>query len=100
MPPNRLLVIDDEPGVCYSFRRVFGGEGVEVATAGSAAEGLAQARAFAPDVIVLDLQLPDRNGLDVFRELQELDPHRPVVFITAHGTTETALEAMKNGAFD
>jgi two-component system nitrogen regulation response regulator GlnG len=100
MQAKRLLVIDDEPGVCYSFRRVFGGEGVEVATANSAAEGLDQARDFQPDVIVLDLQLPDRNGLDVFRELQQLDPHRPVVFITAHGTTETALEAMKNGAFD
>jgi two-component system nitrogen regulation response regulator GlnG len=51
-------------------------------------------------VIVLDLQLPDRNGLDVFREVHDRDPKRPVIFITAHGTTDTAIEAMKGGAFD
>jgi two-component system nitrogen regulation response regulator GlnG len=95
-----LLVIDDEQSVRYSFRRVFEGDGVEVLTARTAAEGLEQAAARAPDVVVLDLQLPDRSGLDVFREIHERDPKRPVVFITAHGTTETAIEAMKLGAFD
>jgi DNA-binding NtrC family response regulator len=49
---------------------------------------------------LLDLQLPDRTGLDLFREIQALDPKRPVIIITAHGTTETAIEAMKGGAFD
>jgi DNA-binding NarL/FixJ family response regulator len=53
-----------------------------------------------PDVVVLDLQLPDRTGLEVFEELRRSDPRRPVVFITAHGTTATAIEAMKHGAFD
>jgi two-component system nitrogen regulation response regulator GlnG len=95
-----LLVIDDERSVCYSFRRVFAGEGVEVLTAGTAAEGLRLLRERGPDVIVLDLQLPDRNGLDVFREIHAESPKRPVLFITAHGTTETAIEAMKAGAFD
>src|SRR5205807_200245 len=46
------------------------------------------------------LQLPDRSGLEVFHDLHKLDPKRPVIFITAHGTTETAIEAMKRGAFD
>ncbi len=95
-----LLVIDDEPSVLYSFRRVFEGGGVEVLTAATGNGGLATARERQPDVIVLDLQLPDVSGLDVFRELRELDARRPVIFITAHGTTETAIEAMKNGAFD
>src|SRR5436305_6004206 len=95
-----LLVIDDEQSVLYSFRRVFEGEGVEVLTAGTAADGLTQVREREPDVVVLDLQLPDRSGLEVFRELQEHNPKRPVIFITAHGTTETAIEAMKGGAFD
>ncbi len=95
-----LLVVDDEEGVRYSFRRIFTGEGVEVLTATTAAEGLDAVRRRLPDVIVLDLQLPDRNGLDVFRELQGVAPGRPVVFITAHGTTQTAIEAMKGGAFD
>jgi two-component system nitrogen regulation response regulator GlnG len=95
-----LLVIDDERSVCYSFRRVFAGEGVEVLTAGTAAEGLRLLREHDPDVVVLDLQLPDRPGLDVFAEIHADSPKRPVVFITAHGTTETAIEAMKAGAFD
>jgi two-component system nitrogen regulation response regulator GlnG len=95
-----LLVIDDEESVRYSFRRAFEGGDVQVATAGSAAEGLEQVHKQRPDVIVLDLQLPDRSGLDLFHEIQAEDSKRPVIFITAHGTTETAIEAMKGGAFD
>jgi two-component system nitrogen regulation response regulator GlnG len=96
----RLLIIDDEPSVRYSFRRVFQGDDVEVVTARTASEGLERVREDRPDVIVLDLQLPDRSGLELFRDIHSIDPKRPVVFITAHGTTETAIEAMKNGAFD
>jgi two-component system nitrogen regulation response regulator GlnG len=95
-----LLVIDDEPSVQYAFRRVFGDERVTVLAAQTAAEGRARAAADRPDVIVLDIQLPDGSGLDLFRELHEAEPKRPVIFITAHGTTETAIEAMKGGAFD
>jgi two-component system nitrogen regulation response regulator GlnG len=95
-----LLVIDDEPSVRYSFRRVFEEDGVEVLTASTAAEGLRQLRDRAPDVVILDLQLPDRSGLELFHDIQALDPKRPVIFITAHGTTETAIESMKGGAFD
>src|SRR5215831_17055264 len=95
-----LLVIDDEESVRYSFRRAFEGEDVQVVTAGTAAEGLEQVHKQGPDVVVLDLQLPDRSGLEVFREIQAKDSKRPVIFITAHGTTETAIEAMKGGAFD
>jgi two-component system nitrogen regulation response regulator GlnG len=94
------LVIDDEQSVRYSFRRVFEGGAVRVLTAATAGEGLALVREHGPDVVVLDLQLPDRPGLEVFHEIQALDPKRPVLFITAHGTTETAIEAMKGGAFD
>jgi two-component system nitrogen regulation response regulator GlnG len=95
-----LLIIDDEQSVRYSFRRVFEGDGVAVLTAATGGEGLELVRRQAPDVVVLDLQLPDGNGLDFFREIQALDPRRPVLIITAHGTTETAIESMKNGAFD
>jgi two-component system nitrogen regulation response regulator GlnG len=95
-----LLLIDDEASVRYSFRRVFQEGGMQVLTAATAAEGFVQVREHQPDVVVLDLQLPDRPGLELFRDLQALDPKRPVIFITAHGTTETAIEAMKHGAFD
>jgi two-component system, NtrC family, nitrogen regulation response regulator GlnG len=95
-----LLVVDDEQSVRYSFQRVLESDSVKVLTAPTAADGLKQAREQRPDVVVLDIQLPDRSGLEVFREIQAADPRRPVIFITAHGTTETAIEAMKNGAFD
>jgi nitrogen regulation protein NR(I) len=95
-----LLVIDDEPSVRYSFRRVLSADGVTVLTAATGREGVDMARAQAPDVVVLDLRLPDGSGLDFFKELRELDPRRPVLFITAHGDAEAAIEAMKGGAFD
>jgi two-component system, NtrC family, nitrogen regulation response regulator GlnG len=95
-----LLVIDDEESVRYGFRRVFEGDDLEVLTAATAADGLRQLADRGADVVVLDLQLPDRSGLDVFREIHAREPRRPVLFITAHGTTETAIEAMKGGAFD
>jgi two-component system nitrogen regulation response regulator GlnG len=95
-----LLVIDDEESVRYSFRRIFSAEGFQVLAAGTATEGLETLRREHPDVVVLDIQLPDRPGLELFRDINALDPKRPVVFITAHGTTQTAIEAMKGGAFD
>src|SRR5260370_18530796 len=98
--PRTFLVIDDEESVRYSFRRIFGKEGMEVLTASTAAEGLDAVRGQQPDVVVLDIQLPDRSGLEVFRDIHQLDPRRPGIFITAHGTADTAIEAMKGGAFD
>jgi two-component system nitrogen regulation response regulator GlnG len=98
--PRTLLVIDDEESVRYSFRRIFGKEGMTVLTAPTAAEGLEAMRQQHPDVVVLDIQLPDRSGLDVFHDIHALDVKRPVIFITAHGTADTAIEAMKGGAFD
>ena len=96
----KLLIIDDEESVCYSFRRVFESERTQVVTAATAAEGLAKCREQAPDVVVVDLQLPDMSGLELLPQLQELDAKRPIIMITAHGTTQTAIEAMKRGVFD
>ncbi len=99
-PGMKLLVVDDEPMICYSFKKVFGRADVQVLTAGSLAEAREHLTVDAPDVVVLDLQLPDGSGLTFFEQILALDPKRPVIFITAHGTTDTAIEAMKKGAFD
>jgi two-component system nitrogen regulation response regulator GlnG len=96
----KLLVIDDEPLICQSFHWVFATGDVEVSSAGSVEEGWRRVEEDRPDVIVLDLQLLDGSGLDLFDRIREDDPKRPVIFLTAHGTTETAIEAMKRGAFD
>ena len=95
-----LLVIDDEPAILHAFRRGFQQADVTVLTAASAAEGLAMVTQHDPDVVLLDLALPDLSGLDVFRRIHQRNPKIPVIFITGHGTTDTAIEAMKLGAFD
>jgi DNA-binding NtrC family response regulator len=95
-----LLVVDDEPSILLAFRRAFRGSAVEIHTAETGAEGLAWARQHRPDVAVLDVQLPDQSGLEVFRKLRELDARSLVIFITGKSTTDTAIEAMKLGAFE
>jgi DNA-binding NtrC family response regulator len=95
-----LLVVDDEPGVCYSFARVYGDEQTRILSAGTVAEGLRLFRSEKPEVVVLDYQLPDGTGLQAFEMIRSISPKQPVIFITAHGTATTAIEAMKQGAFD
>lgn len=96
----RLLVIDDEAIIRFSIRQVFAAGNIEVLDAETADEGLRLAEEERPDVVLLDIRLGDRSGLDVFRDLRRLDPKILTIFITGHGTTETAIEAMKLGAYD
>ncbi len=95
-----LLVVDDERSILLAFRRAFRDAGLEVVTAESGDEGLATARARRPDVVILDVQLPDQSGLEVFRQLHDRDARVPVVLMTGKAATDTAIEAMKLGAFD
>jgi two-component system nitrogen regulation response regulator GlnG len=97
---STLLVIDDEPSILHAFRRAFHDPALTLLTASTAAEGLETVRAARPDVILIDIHLPDRSGLDAFRDIRKIDARIPVVFITGHGTTDTAIEAMKLGAYD
>jgi len=96
----KLLIVDDEPLICQSFTWVFSTPEVQVLTAATLAEGWRRVEEDRPDVIVLDYQLPDGTGLDLFDRIRERAPAPPVIFLTAHGTTDTAIEAMKRGAFD
>jgi two-component system nitrogen regulation response regulator GlnG len=95
-----LLVVDDEPSILVAFRRAFRNTPIEVSTAETGSEGLDRARQCQPDVIVLDVQLPDQTGLELLSKLRELDARSPVIFITGKSTTDTAIEAMKLGAFE
>src|SRR5262245_2068011 len=95
-----LLVIDDEAGIRFTIGEVLQGPDLRVLAAENAEQGLQLTRDEAPDVVLLDIRLGNKSGLDVFHELREIDPKLLVVFITGHGTAETAIEAMKLGAFD
>src|SRR5215468_6465774 len=95
-----LLVVDDEPSILTAFRRAYRDAAVEVLTAETAAEALSRAQESRPDVIVLDIHLPDMTGLEALRKLQRVDARCPVIFITGKSTTDTAIEAMKLGAFE
>jgi nitrogen regulation protein NR(I) len=95
-----LLVVDDEVPILTAFRRAFRDFPLEVRTAETAHEGLELARRYRPDVIILDVQLPDMSGLEALSRLRELDARSPVIFITGKSTTDTAIEAMKLGAYE
>lgn len=95
-----LLVIDDEPGVRFSLTRTLSSPEMTVEAAETARLGLDSIRRRLPDVVLLDIRLPDMSGLDALTAIREIDQRLPVVIITAHGTTETAIEATKRGAFD
>jgi two-component system nitrogen regulation response regulator GlnG len=96
----KLLVIDDEPNIRYSIGQVLANDRLAVLEAATAEEGLRLAAEHAPDVILLDIRLGHQSGLDVFRDLRKIDPKSLVIFITGHGTADTAIEAMKIGAYD
>ena len=97
---STLLVIDDEPNVRYSLVSSLQSETLRVITAQTAREGIDLVVAHNPDVVLLDVRLPDMSGLDAVAKIHEQDPRVPVIMITAHGTTDTAIEAIKRGAMD
>jgi DNA-binding NtrC family response regulator len=96
----RILVVDDEPGICRAFERFFKDAGHAVRTSSRAETALPLAKAFEPDVLLLDIRLPGMSGLDALKRFKEADPHLPVIVMTAYGTMDTAVEAMKRGAYD
>ena len=95
-----VLVVDDSPSSVQILQSALEGMGTEVLSANCAAEGLDLIARRHPDVVLLDIVLPDQSGLESFEQIQRLDPRLPVIFITAAGTSNTAIEAMRKGAFD
>jgi two-component system nitrogen regulation response regulator NtrX len=96
----RVLVIDDEPAIRDSLRMVLEYERYEVVGASNGPEGLVMAQSQRPDLVVLDVKMPGMDGLEVLRKLRTFDPTLPVVVVSGHGTTATAVEAMRTGALD
>jgi two-component system nitrogen regulation response regulator GlnG len=95
-----LLVVDDEPNLLYSLERSLRSDTLDVVTALTAREGIDLVRRRRPDAVLLDVRLGDMSGLEAFDHIRRLDPRLPVIIMTAHATTETAIEAMKRGAYE
>lgn len=95
-----LLVIDDEPNIAYSIEACLATETLKVISAATARKGIQMVRDLKPDAVLCDVRLPDMSGLDAYQQIKRFDPRVPVIIITAYARTETAIEAMRTGAFE
>jgi len=98
--PETILVVDDEHLIRWSLEQVLRRDGYGVVQAGTGADAIRLAQLESPDLVLLDIQLPDANGLEILERLRAADPDLPVIMITAHGGVESAVRAMKLGAHD
>ena len=97
---DKLLLIDDEADVQYSFRRIFDQTDIELTTANSGEEGLKIIPRLKPDLVIMDVRMGGISGLETLRRLRQIDAKQMVIMMTAYGTTQTAIETMKLGAYD
>src|SRR5260221_497764 len=98
--PVRLLLVDDDEMLIDTMTQRFKRLGLSVSAARTAGEALERAGASRVDVALLDLNLPDLGGIELLRKLKENQPELEAIMLTGHGSMETAIEAMKAGAYD
>ncbi|MCA1962270.1 MAG: response regulator [Desulfomonile sp.] len=96
----KVLLVDDEKDFTDTLGERLQARGFEVRTASSGDEGLALLKEKAPDVVILDVLMPGKDGVEVLREIKGLNPIVEVIMLTGHGTIETAIEGLKLGAYD
>jgi two-component system, NtrC family, response regulator AtoC len=97
---SKILVIDDDRSICETLELYLTEEGYEVVTAATGTEGLNKFVEISPDVVILDIRLPDVDGFTVLEDLREDDENVKVIMITAHHDMDSTINAMKSGAFD
>lgn len=94
-----LLIVDDEKAVRYAFKRTFGDE-YTIRTAENGREAVEAVNRDAPDVVLMDIRMPGMNGLEALAIIKEQHPHVPIIMVTAFADSTSAMQAMKDGAFD
>ena len=99
-PKPKVLIVDDEEAIRSSLRMIFEYEGYECLLAANGQAGIKMAERESPDLVFLDIQMPQMDGLDVLKAIKGTEPSPPVVILSGHGTVKTAVEATKLGAFD
>ena len=100
MMQANILLIEDDRSTAAALQKVLQDEGYDVTVAGRGDHGLNQARERSCDLVITDLRLPGLSGMELIAQLHSAKPKLPIIMMTAHGTTETAIEAMKLGACD
>jgi two-component system nitrogen regulation response regulator NtrX len=96
----KILIIDDEKAICNTLKEILLYEKYEVEIANDGLEGVKKAKEIPFDLVLCDIKMPKMDGIEVLVKLQEINPEMPVVMISGHGTIETAVDAIKKGAYD
>ena len=97
---RRILVVDDEEGLLKLFRKALRSDGRAILTALNGRDALAIFRSERPELVILDLKLPDTTGMTLLKEMLAIEPDTSVIILTAHGNMSTTIEAMRLGAYD
>ena len=100
MQPARILIVDDDPDIVAVLAELLGKDGYQVTSSATGAAAVALGREERFDVILADIRLPDMDGMAVLRSFQGSSPHSAVILMTAFGTVEVAIQAIKAGAYD
>ena len=95
-----ILIVDDENSILQSLKGILTDEGFDVVTAESGLEALTKIEDEIPDMVMLDIWMPDMDGMETLIKIQNSYPHLHVVMMSGHGTIETAVKATKLGAYD
>ncbi len=97
---HKVLIVDDDEAIRYSISRMLEEEDYEILNASSGKEAMEMTLQSAPDAILMDIRMEHSSGLEALRDIKQIDEKLPIILMTAFGTTQTAIEAMKRGAFD
>lgn len=97
---TKILIVDDEKNLLDSLERLLQGEGIQILKASNGKEALKIVKKETPNVVVMDMQMPEMDGMTAFKEIKKVSPKQLVIMMTGSGTTDTAIEAMKIGAYD
>lgn len=96
----KLLIVDDEQSVRYSFKKLLNSLNYKIFEAGNADEAISAFTREKPDLVILDIEMPEKDGIQVLKEMKELSPKTPVIIITAYGSGDRVIKAMKYGAYE
>jgi DNA-binding NtrC family response regulator len=97
---SNILIIDDEKAIRKTLSEILSYEGYKIDEAGDGEEGFRKFREKEYDVILCDIKMPKMDGIEFLEKAKELNPDLPIIMISGHGTIETAVEAVKKGAYD